>query len=215
MSLVQIRSVEDPFDTPELSGSFLDALTLVEAMGLLPESEVFDSLSPATARRLAEAVGERGIAQEAIASMLSALVAHGRDAQSETVLLRRALEAIKENLEGSPMPQFEWQSLSKVFDADDLAKLLETSTSSLRRYMSGARSTPDDIAERLHYLARIVGDLRGSYNDIGIRRWFSRKRTALDGKTPSQLLMGQWRPDDSGPERVRALARSLVASPAT
>ena len=53
------------------------------------------------------------------------------------------------------------------------------------------------------------------YNDIGIRRWFDRKRSALDGRAPAQVLSGEWDPDDPGPARVRALARELVTLSAT
>jgi hypothetical protein len=60
-----------------------------------------------------------------------------------------------------------------------------------------------------------VGDLAGSYNDAGIRRWFQRKRTALEGRSPASLLKQGWDPDDEGPARVRALARDLVTFSAT
>ena len=64
-------------------------------------------------------------------------------------------------------------------------------------------------------LALVVGDLAGSYNDIGVRRWFHRKRTLLDGRAPAALLKGNWDPDDEGPMRVRELARELIALSAT
>ncbi len=60
-----------------------------------------------------------------------------------------------------------------------------------------------------------MSDLAGSYNDIGIRRWFHRKRTLLDGRAPAQLLTGEWDPDEPGPGRVRELARELVSLSAT
>jgi transcriptional regulator with XRE-family HTH domain len=102
-----------------------------------------------------------------------------------------------------------------VLEPDQLALLLGVSASSLRRYLSGERDTPDDVADRLHHVALIVGDLAGAYNDVGIRRWFDRKRTALGGRTPASLLAGEWRPDDEGPQKVRELARSLVTLSAT
>jgi hypothetical protein len=64
-------------------------------------------------------------------------------------------------------------------------------------------------------VALIVGDLAGAYNEVGIRRWFGRKRSALGGKTPAALLAADWNPDDSGPQKVRELARSLVSLSAT
>jgi hypothetical protein len=102
-----------------------------------------------------------------------------------------------------------------VFDPDELAALLQVSVSSLKRYQSGDRATPDTIAARLHFLALLVGDLAGSYNEIGIRRWFHRKRTQLDGRPPAALLKAEWDPDDEGPARVRELARELVSFSAT
>ena len=125
------------------------------------------------------------------------------------------LQTIIAALEASPVPKFEWAGLARVLDGDQLASLLSVSVSSLKRYQSGKRDTPDAIAARLHFLALVVGDLAGSYNDIGIRRWFLRERTLLDGRSPAQLLVGEWDPDDAGPARVRQLARELVSLSAT
>ena len=118
-------------------------------------------------------------------------------------------------LEASPAPKFEWGGLARVFDAEQLASLLNISISSLKRYQAGERATPDAIAARLHFLALLVGDLAGSYNDIGVRRWFQRQRTRLDGRAPAELLTGEWDPDDPGARHVRELARELVALSAT
>ena len=96
-----------------------------------------------------------------------------------------------------------------------LARLVGVSVVSVRRYASGNRPTPDEVAARLHFLALVVGDLAGAYNDIGIRRWFDRVRTRLGNKTPAQLLARKWQPEDPGPQQVRQLAHALVASPAT
>jgi hypothetical protein len=101
--------------------------------------------------------------------------------------------------------------VARVFDAEHLAPLLGISVSSLRRYQAGTRSTPDDVAARLHFLALVISDLAGAYNDIGIRRWFQRERTPLDDKTPGALLTGEWSPEGEGPRRVRQLAQALVS----
>ena len=106
-------------------------------------------------------------------------------------------------LEASPVPKFEWGGLARVFAPEDLAALLHISASSLKRYQHGERATPDPIATRLHFIALVVGDLAGSYDDVGIRRWFHRKRTMLDNRTPAAILAGEWDPDDDGPMRVR------------
>ena len=60
-----------------------------------------------------------------------------------------------------------------------------------------------------------MGDLTGAYNDIGVRRWFERRRTRLDGNTSAQALVDPWSPEDEGPRRVRDLSRALASSPAT
>lgn len=103
----------------------------------------------------------------------------------------------------------------KLLGSDLLARLIGVSAVSIRRYAAGTRPTPDEVAARLHFLALVVGDLAGAYNDIGIRRWFDRMRTLLGNKTPAQLLTRKWRPEDPGPQQVRQLAHALVASPAT
>jgi len=118
-------------------------------------------------------------------------------------------------LEESPAPEHEWNRLAEVLGIDPLARLLRISLTSARRYRAAARSTPDDVADRRHFLTLVVGDLRGSYNDIGIRQWFHRKRVQLGGRAPAELLKSPWNPGGSGPSRVRELARSLAASPAT
>ena len=87
--------------------------------------------------------------------------------------------------------------------------------SSLRRYLSGARSTPDEVAARLHFLAPVTGDLAGAYNDVGIRRWFVRPRKLFGNRAPAHLPGRTWQPEDPGLRRVQDLARTLVPSPAT
>ena len=105
--------------------------------------------------------------------------------------------------------------MHRVLGPDLLARLLNISTVSLRRYQAGARATPDDVAARLHALALMVGDLSGAYNDLGIRRWFVRPRTVLGNSAPADVLTSGWRPEEPEPQRVRDLAGALTASPAT
>jgi hypothetical protein len=133
----------------------------------------------------------------------------------EPKLLEQYLDQVTEALEASPVPASEWKQLIRVLGIDMLDKLLGISAASIRRYARTIRHTPDDVAARLHWLALVVGDLAGAYNEIGIRQWFARKRAQLDGRTPAQLLAGEWTPDDPGPQRVRTLAHALAGSPAT
>lgn len=119
---------------------------------------------------------------------------------------RRLLAAI----EGSPMPELEWSAALVVLGDDLLGRLVGVSPSSVQRYRSGERTTPDRVAGRLHVVTQIVSDLSGSYNDYGIRRWFDRPRAQLDGESPARLLVGEWAADDEPVTRVRALAAALV-----
>lgn len=170
-------------------------------MGLVESGAV--RADAAAIKQLASRVRKAGIAASA-ADVIHNVETPTRD---ELVAL---LSTIVDALEASPAPAYEWKGLARVFPPDDLAALLHVSASSLKRYQAAERDTPDTIAARLHFLALVVGDLAGSYNDIGIRRWFQRKRTALNGRTPAALLTPDWDPDDEGPRRVRQLARELV-----
>lgn len=129
--------------------------------------------------------------------------------------LERAIERLNLALEESPAPEFEWSRLTDMLGLELLSRLLGISASSVRRYKANARTTPDDVAGKLHFLSLIVGDLSGAYNEIGIRQWFERKRAQLDGRTPMEWLKARWKPSQAGPRRVQDLARALVASPAT
>ena len=165
-------------------------------------------LDAAAVERLLQRVREAGIARGPALHFDNVEPPSVAEAES---LLRLVIAA----LDASPVPRFEWPAVSRVIDADQLAALLNVSVSSLRRYASGERDTPDEVAARLHHVALIVGDLAGAYNEVGVRRWFERKRTALDGRAPAALLSGDWNPDDPAPQKVRDLARALVALGAT
>ncbi len=119
------------------------------------------------------------------------------------------LAQMNDALAASPVPQYEWPSLVDILGVELLGRLVGISPSSVRRYLSGSRPTPDDVAVRLHFLALIIGDLTGAYNDIGIRRWFDRKRTVLGNRTPGDMFHGSWDPDDAGPQQVCQLAHSI------
>ena len=124
------------------------------------------------------------------------------------------LEHVNEALGESPVPASEWPALQNVLGVDLLARLLNISTVSVRRYLSGTR-TPEDVALRLHVLALMVGDLGGAYDDAGIRRWFARPRTVLRNRAPVDVLTPGWLPDDADVRQVRDLANALTASLAT
>jgi hypothetical protein len=207
--MIRIKSVEKPFTTPTLAVKGARALARADAMGLFPERELTVTLDAGTFGRLAARLGRAGIGGAVVPILASPTLA------GESKLLEQYLDQLTEALEASPVPASEWKQLVRVLGVDMLERLLGISAPSIRRYARTVRNTPDEVAGRLHWLALIVGDLAGAYNEIGIRQWFGRKRVQLDGRTPTQLLTGQWRPDDPGPHRVRSLARSLAGSPAT
>lgn len=201
---------ESEIDRPsqEAMRLFLGLLSDAEAMGILKGKEVDYRLDLDTMRELFQRLNDAGIARQAIGELWS-VKSFGQEEFASV------LTSVKDALEYSPLPQFEWESLSRLFGAEDLARLVGTSESSVNRYLRGRRSTPPDISERLHFIAKIVGDLKGSYNDLGVRRWFDRPRVALKGKAPAEILQGDWHPEDPAPLAVRELARSLVAAPAS
>jgi len=200
-------SVHVPVD-PAVRRLAFDAVRRADAMGLVPGDAPAGSTVADAVREVADRVARAGIATTPAAELRNVEAPDGHQ-------LAAWLKTIVAALEASPVPKFEWQGVSRVFDPDQLAALLNVSVSSLRRYQLGERATPDDVAARLHCVALIIGDLAGSYNDIGIRRWFARKRSLLGGRAPAQLLHGDWDPDQSGPTRVRELARELVSLDAT
>lgn len=184
----------------------VEAWRRAEAMGLVePEARRLEADDVA---RLVSRVREAGLARGQALRFDNVSVPSVEEAEA---LLRVVIAA----LEASPVARSEWPAVSRVFEPEQLASLLNISVTSLRRYLSGERDTPDTVAARLHHIALIVGDLSGAYNDVGIRRWFGRARSALDGQTPAALLTGDWSPEDAAPQKVRDLARSLVALSAT
>ena len=209
MVFVRKTSIHVPI-TQSVGRLLFEASRRAEAMGLI-EPDAYGPRGPAdlgAVRQLATHVRRAGIASGTAAALNNV---EPPTAEELASLLRTMIAA----LEASPVPTREWAGLARVLDAEQLSSLLAVSLSSLNRYQSGERDTPDAIAARLHFLALVISDLAGSYNDIGIRRWFGRKRSALDGRTPAQLLAGEWDPEDAGPARVRELARELVTLSAT
>ena len=113
------------------------------------------------------------------------------------------------------MPDSEWAPLTQALGEELLAQLVGISSSSLRRYAAHARATPDDVAGRLHFLALLVADLAGGYNDYGVRRWFTRSRAALGGQAPRDLLGPGFDPEGADAARLRDLAAGLLGAGAT
>ena len=203
--MIQIESAKAPFTSPRLAFQAMTALGRADAMGLLPADEHIQTLDLISFRRAVRHILRAGIARNI---QLDLTDASGSN-------LERTLEHLNLALEESPVPEFEWNRLAEVLGLELLGRLLGISATSIRRYRANARTTPDEVAERLHFLSLVVGDLAGAYNEIGMRQWFERKRSQLDGRTPLDFLKGRWKPAQPGPRRVQDLARALVASAAT
>lgn len=62
---------------------------------------------------------------------------------------------------------------------------------------------------RLDFLSEVIENLRGGYNDLGIRSWFLRARVQLNGKSPADILCDNWSPSDSGPQDVLRISETL------
>lgn len=203
MSILQFESVAAPLDEAALGGAALRTLGRAEAMGLLQGEPPIRRLDTSVLDRvLRRVIRLSGIGRDVAADISRPHPSVGQ--------LERALQRLFEELEQSPVPATEWRSVVDRLGADLVTKIVGVSPASVRRYTSGARPTPDAVAERLHFLALVTADLAGSYNDFGIRRWFERPRPQLDMRSPAQLLRGEWHADNDGPRRVRALARALT-----
>lgn len=198
----------DPAEETSFARAAADVWRTAHAVGLVDEMPEAGGVTYQQVKRTVLRVREAGIAERATAEVVGA-------GPEDATLVAGRLREILEQLEQSPLPDTEWRRVLQIFDRDRLAALLGISPVSVVRYAAQERRTPDDIAARLHFLALVIGDLAGAYNEIGVRRWFERTRTALDDRAPAKLLRGNWQPEDPGPRAVRELARSLVASPAT
>lgn len=185
-----------------------ELLSAADGIGLISIDGVSETQDLSLLQSVVGRLDEAGVAKHFIVRMRQIDVS---DSAGTAELIRGVLGALRE----SPLPEYEWLALTKVFGAEELARLLRISESSLNRYANGSRATPDPIAERLHFVALVVGDLRGAYNEVGVRRWFHRHRSALGGRAPIELLGDGWMPDEEGPEAVRALAHSLLFASAT
>ena len=97
--------------------------------------------------------------------------------------------------------------------AVNLAPLLHQAPAELDVETAGRMTVElEKVAERLHWLALVVGDLAGSYNAFGIRRWFERPRQQLAGRCPRAELGADWSVDDATAAQVKSLAQALVGA---
>lgn len=206
--MIQIDSAIAPFTSPRIAFQAVTALARADAMGLLPSHNRIARLDMASFRGALRHIQRAGIARNIHFDLADAAANSGHR-------LERTLEHLNLALAESPAPEFEWNRVLEVLGLELLPRLLGISATSVRRYKAAARTTPDDVAGRLHFLSLILGDLSGAYNEIGIRQWFERERVQLDGRAPIDLLTAPWKPGQPRPQLVEDLARALTASPAT
>lgn len=207
MKNLRIRSITDPLladSRAAVAGARL--LARAQYLGALAFTDEPQDLNRQLLLRVFAGLSELGLARDASLHFEAA-----GDAQK----IRQILETVLEQTDHAPVPSGEWKPLTEALGEALLADLLGVSASSLRRYLSGTRPTPQDVAERLHFLALLVADLSGAYNEYGIRRWFSRKRATLGGQPPASLLGAGFDPDGADARRLRGLAGSLTAAGAT
>lgn len=202
MASVRIHTVEAPLDRPALVNPAIGLLRRALALGLLRDRDRVERLDLDLVCRIAREASSAGIGQDAALALLQGTSAPER--------LAALIERLDDALTESPLPDRELPELLRVFDREDLAALTGTSGVSLGRYLAGSRAWPDGLASRIHWLALVLSDLAGAYNDFGIRRWFERERTQLDGRSPRQVLGAHWDPVAPDVERVRQLAASLA-----
>ena len=197
--MLRFRSAEPPFSETAVAGQAVRLLALIEALGLWEPAQLIEVLDGDVFAAALSSTAAAGVAPSAIFDWQG----YSDKAPEE---FARWISTVRDDLAASPVPERELPKLDLLFSTDRLAKAVGVADSSLRRYLAGGRHVPDEVANRAHLLARIVGDLAGSYNERGIRRWFERARAQLDDRAPQDILTGPWSPDDPDVARVAALA---------
>ena len=202
VSDIRFDSITAPIDQPDLVGPTISVVRRALALGLIHADADAHVLDLKLIRGIAQEAARLGIGRDVALELQGSAV----DPAQLPGLIRR-LDAA---LAGSPAPERELAGLWRVLGPEPLAALLGVSVISLRRYVAGDRTPPDTVAARGHWLAFVVSDLAGAYNEIGVRRWFERPRAQLAGRSPSQALGTGWDPDDAAAGQVAQLAAALV-----
>ena len=203
MSPIQNNPTSNPLDNAVLAVA-IDLILKADAMGLLTRQVDTLHLQLEDIIQVARDITSHDIGLKVVISP-----ERWREYSSED--LCKKLLALIEVLEDSPLPETEWARLGESISDEILSMLLVISEQSVRRYASGERHTPDDVVARLHFLCLVVGDLRGAYNEDGVRNWFKRPRKSFGGRAPLELLAKEpWSPTDKSPTLIRNFAKSLV-----
>ena len=202
--MIRIESVAPPFDRQRLIGPAVDLVRRAAALGLLGRDREIDRLDLALVREIARQASAAGVGGDAALGLLRS--------ERSTERLASLLERLDDALAANPLPGRELAAVVDVLGLDATGRLVGASAVSLRRYLAGSRTAPDAVAERIHWLALLIGDLAGAYNALGIRRWFERPRSALGGRAPAQVLAPGWLPDDEAATTARRLAAALAGT---
>lgn len=80
-----------------------------------------------------------------------------------------------------------WLLESTGASREELGKVLDVSSSTVSRWVSGSTPSADDGA-RLRAVARVVTNLRHSLTPPGVLLWFRSPHPDLDGRAPMDLL---------------------------
>lgn len=205
MTVLRITSVGAPLNRPGLLAAALALVRRAVGVGFLSGRVEVDRLDLELVREIAREASSAGVGRDAAVALLG----HRGPAGPKLETLIGQLDAA---IAASPVPDRELRALLDVYDHETLAALVGTSVASLRRYAAGARAVPDAVAGRVHLVALVTSDLAGSYNEFGLRRWWERPRTALDGRSPREALGRAWDPDGATAGAVAELARALAGA---
>lgn len=196
----------------ELQRALVRLFVRSAAMGVVPQ-QALNGPPPQAVAALLKMLGQSGLLRSAAVNLAPLLRQAPAELDAETAgRMTVELEKVNDALDESPSPATEWGALRQTLGDTLLAALVGISDASLRRYAGGQRETPQKVAERLHWLALVVGDLAGSYNAFGIRRWFDRPRQQLAGRSPRAALGAEWSVDDARAAQVKSLAQALVGA---
>ena len=202
MSKIHKPSTDNPLDKKVIIAA-LDFIIKAESMGLIEEPVDTLNLTLDVIISVAKKVVEEGLGRKIV-------IDPNRWYEYESNDLCLKLKALSDVLEHSPTPDKEWTRVRMVISEKLLAEILHISEKSSRRYEQGERQASDEVHAKLHWIALLLGDLLGSYNELGARNWFLRARKSFNGKTPYQLLAGKdWKPDDEIPSKIKEFVKSL------
>lgn len=205
MTALHIESVAEPFRSDRvLADLALRLLSRAEYVGCLPAGGTHLVLDAEAIRAVGKCLAQ--------AQMPTSRWTFLDGPEVSVAQWREAVTAMSEQIEMSPQPAGEWEPVIDTLGEEMVAEMLGVSVSSVRRYGAGNRVTPQDVAERLHFVAMLLADLAGSYNGYGVRRWFTRPRAVLQGRRPIDALGAGFDPDGERAGQVQELAASLIAA---